>query len=122
MRTFRRLAPILVVAALIAGCSGGGSGNHPPTKPVTVTVTYKGQPVTDATVTFINQEGDAAPSFGKTDAQGVAKMRTRWGDGAVLGQHKVTITKVEKPSGESNVSQDSKDYKPSPDADAPVPK
>jgi hypothetical protein len=72
-------------------------------------------------VTFINQEGDAAPSYGKTDAQGVAKMRTAWGDGAVLGLHKVTIAKTESTGAGSTASQDSKDYAPPPEGSTPVP-
>ena len=122
MQRLVRLASLSTVLGIMLGCSGGGGGNHPPTKPVNVTVTYKGQPVADATVTFINQEGEAAPSFGKTDAQGVAKMRTQWGEGAVLGQHKVTITKVESSGGGSTVLQDSKDYVPPPEGGTAVAK
>src|SRR5262245_42413433 len=97
MRVISRFVSVLVVFSFLVGCGGGGGpANRRPTKPVKVTVTYKGQPVADATVTFINKEGEAAPAYGKTDAQGVAKMKTYVeGDGAVLGAHDVTITKTE---------------------------
>src|SRR5690242_612728 len=109
MRTVGRSVTILVVVLLLAGCSGGGGpANRRPTKPVKVTVTYKGKPVADAMVTFVNQEGEAAPAYGKTDAQGVAKMKTYVeGDGAVPGPHKVTITKTETSGGGSTASQSS---------------
>jgi hypothetical protein len=118
----RRFVCLLSVLAL-AGCSGdGGPANRRPTKPVKVTVTYKGAPVENATVTFINQEGDSAPAFGRTDAQGVAKMKTYVeDDGAVLGAHKVTIIKSEAQGGGSAASQDSPDYVPPGPGGTPLP-
>src|SRR4051812_2088576 len=62
----------LLLLACVLGCSGG-SGNRRPTRPVTVSVVYKGAPVADATVTFISEEGEPEAAYGKTDAQGVAK-------------------------------------------------
>jgi len=123
MRSISLWPSVLLMIVLLAGCSGGGGpANRQPTKPVKVTVTYKGQPVADATITFINQEGEAAPAFGKTDAQGVAKMKTYVeGDGAVLGQHKVTITKTETVGGGSTALQNSPDYVPPPEGGAPLP-
>ncbi len=123
MRTVGRSVTILVVVSLLAGCSGGGGpANRRPTKPVKVTVTYKGKPVADAIVTFVNQEGEAAPAYGKTDAQGVAKIKTYVeGDGAVPGPHKVTITKTETSGGGSTTSQSSPDYVPPGEGGTPVP-
>lgn len=112
------------VALLLAGgCSGSKlPPNARPTAPVKVTVTYKGAPVADATVTFICQEGDASPAYGKTDAQGVAKMKTYIpNDGAVIGPHKVLITKLESSSSGSAADQSSPDYVPPPEGGAPVP-
>lgn len=124
MRVISRFVSVLVVVSLLVGCSGGsGPANRRPTKPVKVTVTYKGQPVADATVTFINQDGEAAPAYGRTDAQGVAKMKTYVeGDGAVLGPHKVTIMKTETVGGGAEASQSSPDYKPPAEGGAPLPK
>jgi hypothetical protein len=112
----------LLLGLLVVGCSGGGPANRRPTKPVKVTVSYKGAPVADAIVTFINQEGDSAPAFGKTDASGVAKMKTYVeGDGAVLGQHKVTIIKSETQSTGPVADQSSPDYVPPGPGGSPPP-
>jgi hypothetical protein len=55
------------------------------------TVTYKGQPVKDAVVTFTPKEG--RPASGTTDAQGKFRLSTfAPGDGAVPGAHTVTLT------------------------------
>jgi len=112
------------VALLLAGgCSGSKlPPNARPTAPVKVTVTYKGAPVADATVTFICQEGDASPAYGKTDAQGVAKMKTYIeGDGAVIGPHKILVTKMEASSNGNVADQSSPDYVPPPEGGAPLP-
>jgi hypothetical protein len=116
-----------LLASLVLLLGGGCSGtklppNARPTAPVKVTVTYKGAPVADATVTFICQEGDATPAFGKTDAQGVAKMKTYVeGDGAVIGPHKVLVTKTEASSSGKVADQSSPDYVPPAEGGAPLP-
>jgi hypothetical protein len=100
------------VVCLLLGCSDGGPTNRRPTKKVTVKVTYKGSPLENANVTFINQDGEPAPAYGKTDAQGVAKMKTYVeGDGAVPGMHKVLIDKSESVGGQT-VDVDSPQYNP----------
>jgi hypothetical protein len=72
----------------LAGCGGGGSAG---TSGVTGTVTYKGQPVKEVTVTFTPATGRSAR--GVTDAQGKFSLSTfKTDDGAVPGSHKVTIT------------------------------
>jgi hypothetical protein len=105
------------------GCSGSKlPANARPTAPVKVTVTYKGAPVADATVTFICQEGEPTPAYGKTDAQGVAKLKTYVeGDGAVIGPHKVLITKMEASSSAKAADQSSPDYVPPAEGGAPLP-
>jgi hypothetical protein len=101
-----------VVAALpLTGCGSAPAGGAHPVRPVTVTVTYDGSPVPGATITFLHE---AAPAFGRTDAQGVARMKTYVeGDGAVLGTHRVTITKSETVGERPDVDQDSPEYDPS---------
>ena len=105
-----------LAALLFGGCGPSLPPGARPTKPTKVTVNYKGAPVEGATVTFVNQVGDAAAAYGRTDPQGVAKMSTRFGavevDGAVLGQHKVMVEKTESVGGAPAVSQDSPDYNP----------
>jgi hypothetical protein len=108
-----RFAWILITVVAV-GCAGSNLPEGArPTTPVTVTVTYKGAPVEGATVTFITQGDPPAPAYGRTDAQGVAKMKTYIeGDGAVTGTHKVTIIKSETVGGAPAVDQDSPDYDP----------
>jgi len=99
---------------LLAGCQGDGRPpGAKPTKPVTVTVTYKGAPVPGATVAFVEAGESPIPSYGLTDAQGVAKMKTSYADGAVVGTHQVTITKTQTEGGPM-ADQDSPDYNPDP--------
>jgi hypothetical protein len=103
---------ILVVSAGLGGCGQKLPPGARPTKKATVTVLYKGAPVEGAVVTFVNQEGDPAAANGKTDAQGKAIMKTYVeGDGAVLGLHKVMISKIEAVGGQT-VDVDSPQYDP----------
>jgi hypothetical protein len=94
-----RLMPFMALLGglLLLGCSRPeGAAGRRPTSPTSGTVTYKGKPVADATVSFIAIEGEPASSFGVTDAQGRFEMFTyEAGDGAVVGEHQVTITKTE---------------------------
>ena len=113
-RTFSPRYASLLVALFAAGCASGSLPEGArPTTPVTATVTYKGAPVEGATVTFVDSGTPPAPAFGKTDAQGVAKMKTYVeGDGAVIGTHQVAISKSETVGGAPAVDQDSPEYDP----------
>jgi hypothetical protein len=113
---------VAIIAACAIGCTGG-SGNRRPIKPVKVSVTYKGSPVAEATVTFISQEGQPSAAFGKTDNQGVAKLTTpALGEGAVLGKQKVVINKEQILNNVRVADQESPDYAPLPPGGAPLPK
>ena len=71
----------------LSGCSGSNSGIGA----VTGTVTIDGEPVEYAAVSFMPVEGRA--SIGRTDANGVYNLAyVKNQKGAVIGQHKVTIT------------------------------
>lgn len=80
---------IFVVAlAFLAGCS---SKRGLETAPVSGKVTYKGKPLPNGTVMFVPGEGPAAT--GEIDKDGNYQLTTyAAGDGAVLGNHKVSIT------------------------------
>jgi hypothetical protein len=81
-RFLRAAGPLLLVA--LAGCGDAGI------VPVTGTLTYKGQPVPNAYVDFIPENG--RPSWGETDEQGRFKLNyDRTHDGAVVGKHKVSV-------------------------------
>lgn len=101
---------------LIAGCDSSDP-NQLPTEKVSATVTYKGNPVEGATVSFMlppsGGSNSGPPAFGVTDATGVAKLTTyKDGDGAILGKHMVLISKDEFQGTVEVASQDSEDYSP----------
>lgn len=74
---------------LVTGCGGSGS---PPTGRVTGVVTFRGQPVEGAQVTFFAQQG--RPGSGVTDAKGRFVLSTFGShDGALPGEHVVVISK-----------------------------
>lgn len=88
------LMPALVCAAAITSSSGCGKAT-PAVFPVTGIVTYQDQPVEGAQVMFTPTNGRAAE--GTTDAQGKFSLTTfSAGDGALEGQHRVTIVKMVK--------------------------
>jgi hypothetical protein len=81
----------LLMIALVAGCGGP---KRPQTVAVSGTVTLDGKPVEGATVGFI-PEGGGRPATGTTDASGAFTLTTfEPGDGAVVGKHSVTVSKV----------------------------
>ncbi len=92
----------LVCPAIVIGCSGGPAAN--PNRPATVavsgTVTYNGQPVDGATVTFLPQKPDGTGASGLTDAAGKFTLTAfAPGDGAVPGSYLVTVIKTEVAGG-----------------------
>jgi hypothetical protein len=83
------LLPAICVAVLV-GCSGS---DHPATVPVSGTITLNGTPVEGATVSFMTG-GASLAAHGVTDIQGRYELSTFGeNDGAVIGTHKVAITK-----------------------------
>jgi len=89
----------LAILLSIAGCSGSGgegSADQPPTYPVTGTVTLNGEPVTEASVSFRGEvDGKNIGAAGQTDSNGEFTLTTfQPGDGAVAGQHQVTVIKA----------------------------
>ncbi|MCG6157359.1 carboxypeptidase-like regulatory domain-containing protein [Rubinisphaera margarita] len=91
----------LCLATLLftAGCGD----SRPSTVPVTGLVTLDGTPVADASVTFYPDSG--RPATGRTDAEGIYTLTTfETGDGAVPGEHRVSISKQTIP--ESNSTED----------------
>lgn len=82
--------------AVISGCGGGVEKMD--TFKVTGKVTYKGNPVEGAVVNFHPEKGPKAS--GTTDSSGVYSLTTYdTGDGAIAGEHKVTISKVTSSAG-----------------------
>jgi len=76
---------------LVLGCGGEAAG--PKTAKATGVVTYKGQPVVGASVTFTTPKSPRT-GVGVTDDKGGFTIGTFGAsDGAVLGDHAVTVTK-----------------------------
>ena len=96
IRPLLRLCTTVVLAGAL-GCGGGAS--RPETAPVTGTVTYNGKPVANATVMFTPKSGGASAT-GKTDENGKFTLTTfEPGDGAIVGEHVVTVTYTGPESG-----------------------
>ena len=88
------LAAVVLLAFVAAGC--GSAAGRPKLGKVSGKVTHKGQPVTSGEVTFTPATGKGGESgnvaFGKIGADGSYDLTTfDTGDGAVLGQHIVTV-------------------------------
>jgi hypothetical protein len=94
------LAPVSLLILCVVGCSSASGPPRPKTVKVTGTVTYKGLPVEGATVSFLGN-GETRAAVGLTDAKGHFELTTfDAGDGAVPGNHQVTVTKfVAKSTG-----------------------
>ena len=86
----RTVTPLLVATAV--GC--GGSGLE--LAPVAGVVTLDGQPVSEAGIMF--QPADASkgpPAYGATDENGRFELITANQPGALIGEHRVAISKTE---------------------------
>ncbi|MEW4566286.1 hypothetical protein AB1L88_00320 [Tautonia sp. JC769] len=85
----------LVGSTPIIGCGGSG-GPRPPMGKVSGTVTHNGAPLTEGSVVFSPAQGKGSDTghvaIGQIDSNGRFVLTTfNTGDGAVLGQHVVTI-------------------------------
>jgi len=93
----------VATALLLAGCSAGSISG---TAPVQGTVTYNGQPVAGATVSFVG-EGDARMAVATTDAGGSYQLMTLDTAGAMPGKYTVLVTKTETvPDSDKVISMD----------------
>ena len=85
---------LIALALLNAGCS---SDNALGTVPVGGKVTYKSQPVSGATITFLG-EGDARTATAITAADGTYHLTTLDSPGAMPGSYAVLVEKIETPA------------------------
>ncbi len=92
--------PKAIIACLI-GCGlliGCGGSDHEETATVTGKVTYEGAPVTKGRIAFYPSKG--RPAMGAIQSDGTYSLTTfEPGDGALLGNHHVTITASESVGG-----------------------
>lgn len=90
-------AGLVLFLVSLSGCGGAIDPNRPKTYPVSGTVSQGGKPVADANVSFHLKDGSQG-AIGVTDASGNFNLTTfTSGDGAVAGEHVVTVTKFDGP-------------------------
>lgn len=91
---FCGFASLSLLLTAVAGCGDGAE--RPDRYPVSGTVMYNGATVSGATVSFW-ADGAARPATGVTDDEGKFQLTMfEPYDGAVAGEHKVTVLKVEE--------------------------
>ncbi len=84
-----------LMLGLLIGCGGS---DHDETAIVTGKVTYQGKPVTKGRIVFYPTNG--RPAIGAIQSDGTYSLTTfEPGDGALLGNHRVTITASESVGG-----------------------
>ncbi len=96
--------------SILAGCQRGPS--LPSTVPVTGTVTYNGEPLTEANVVLVNRDPKQRSATGTTDELGNFQLKTYFDpthdlDGVVAGEYLITVTKREKKEDISDAASDS---------------
>jgi hypothetical protein len=100
----------MVAGVLVAICGCGSGAGKVVVVPVSGSVKYKGQPVDGALVSFATTASPRT-AVGMTDAQGNFKLTTmNTDDGAVAGEHVVTISKAAKADGNVPKMQSPEDY------------
>lgn len=113
MRFAHFLTRLIAASALFAvvGCDG-----QPATYPVTGIVTYKGEPVEGATVSFAPDDPENKSAGGVTDSEGRYSLTTfTKDDGAMVGSYNVRVTKYDEPPVESATATDSEQTDELPD-------
>ncbi len=81
----------MILGCLMVGCGPSRDPNLPATATVRGQVLYNGQPFTQGTVTF-HPSGEGNPGVSRLDAEGRFSLSTYGSDdGAVIGEHVVTI-------------------------------
>lgn len=80
------------------------------TVPVSGSVKYKGQPVDHALVSFATEKSPRT-AVGMTDAKGEFKLTTiNTNDGAIVGDHVITIVKAPPPGAMQSKMESPQDY------------
>jgi hypothetical protein len=110
--TVRSLAAAITLGLVVmTGCGTNAPKREGPhTYPVSGTVTQGGTSVTGATVRFEPADGSKGAT-GRTDDQGEYTLSTfAAGDGALVGDYRVSIVKMAGEGGAQAVSEDDPNY------------
>lgn len=89
-----------LTACSFVGLAGLGCSKGPQLGSVSGVVTMDGKPLPNAVVTFVPAAGGRA-AIGQTDANGEYKLVFVGTTGALLGQHRVSVTTAPKTQGSS---------------------
>ena len=89
----RNLAVVALLLATLAGCSRSGETAPPDVLSVSGTLTYRGEPVADARLTFWADD-EPEPAFALTDRQGRFKCVSNDADGIAPGEYLVTVSRA----------------------------
>lgn len=111
----------MTTLALLSGCGGGAKipKDRPVPTKVSGIVSMNGAPVEGATVT-LHPTGKGYGAFGTSDANGKFVLSTFGnGDGAVSGDYKVSVKKLDIPSDAPQPSPGDPGYDPDPKPPAP---
>jgi len=93
-----------VFAVVATGC-GGQRKDIPKTVPVTVKLTYQGQPLASANVLMVPEDSGGKGASGVTDANGAAEMGLPGlTKGVIPGRYRIAVSKVESGSVASATS------------------
>jgi hypothetical protein len=92
----KRIALTALCCLICWGCGPAGRGKLPDLIPVKGRVAYKGKPLTKGMITFV-PDGYGREARGDIQSDGSFVLTTfKPGDGVVAGEHRVTITHLEK--------------------------
>lgn len=113
MRQNLGILRLLGLGLLLAAVGGCGDDKVSGLAPVTGTVTYNGQPVEGATVSFIPRGGVMGAA--QTDKDGKFTITTRGQAGAQIGAHNVSVSKKSAATGAAAPAFDPSKPPPSPE-------
>ena len=110
--SMRTLLLLALTTIGISACSGSSEDKwtkqRPQTFPTSGMVVLEGQPLEGATVIFRSNSPQPQAAVGRSDAEGKFQLRTyEDGDGAIAGEHSVSITCVttEDPPAGTNLDE-----------------
>ncbi|WP_417392005.1 carboxypeptidase regulatory-like domain-containing protein [Gimesia sp.] len=103
----------------LQGC-GGAEDDRPQRTAVSGVITFDGEPVEGASITFRPVDESGQTANGRTDEQGVFQMGTFEGtDGVVAGDYTVMISKLESQEVAEVLPEDDPNYDPNPKPQPP---